>query len=68
MASGLRAAHYEWSLVLAADLPLLNMALLRAMLEQPRQGDALVPHRSATRLAEALADGQSAGFEPLHES
>jgi molybdopterin-guanine dinucleotide biosynthesis protein A len=59
IATGLAAARHEWSLVLAADLPLLNLGLLRGLLDQPRQGLALVPRRAGdTR--------NRAGDEPLH--
>jgi molybdenum cofactor guanylyltransferase len=51
--AGLRAAQYPAALVVAADLPLLNPQLLRALIDYPLIGDALVPQRPA-------------GLEPLH--
>jgi molybdenum cofactor guanylyltransferase len=61
--SGLRAARHEWSLVLAADLPLLDVTLLRAMLALPRTALAVVPQR--------VGDDEHTprnwyNFEPLH--
>jgi molybdopterin-guanine dinucleotide biosynthesis protein A len=40
--SGLAAAG-QWSFAIAADMPFLNLALVRHMLSQPREWDALVP-------------------------
>ncbi len=56
--SGLLAAHFSHCLVVACDMPFLNLRLLRFMAEQPRDYDALVP-----RLGE-----ESFGVElhPLH--
>jgi molybdenum cofactor guanylyltransferase len=59
IATGLAAARHEWSLVLAADLPLLDAGLLRELLEQPRRGVALVPRRAGE-------SRNGAGDEPLH--
>ena len=56
IASGLRAAQHEWSLVLAADLPLLDITLLREMLLLPRYTQALVP----------LLGDEVPRYEPLH--
>lgn len=43
LASGLEQARYERALLLACDLPLLQPALLQAMLGEPQEYDALVP-------------------------
>lgn len=40
--SGLAAAG-QWSFAIAADMPFLNLALVRYMLSLPREWDALVP-------------------------
>ena len=40
--SGLAAAG-RWSFAIAADMPFLNLALVRHMLSLPREWDALVP-------------------------
>lgn len=45
--SGLAAATQPYALVVAADMPLLEPALLRWMIEQPRDYDVLAP-RSAS--------------------
>lgn len=59
IATGLAAARHEWSLVLAADLPLLDAGLLRELLAQPRRAMALIPrHPGPTR--------NGSGDEPLH--
>ncbi len=52
--------HYasEWTLVLAADLPLLTTPFLAELLAQPRHGLAIVPQRQA-------ANQRHAGWEPL---
>jgi molybdopterin-guanine dinucleotide biosynthesis protein A len=42
--TGLSAATHPYALIVAADMPLLNLHLLRAMLEHPTGYDALVPH------------------------
>jgi molybdopterin-guanine dinucleotide biosynthesis protein A len=48
LASGLAAMRYERALVLACDLPLLQPALLRALLDLPGSPAALVPtHQGA---------------------
>lgn len=52
--AGLAAAREEHSLVVACDMPLLNLPLLRHLLALPRDFDVLLPR---------LADGQ---VEPLH--
>ncbi len=41
--SGLAASQTEHALVVAADLPLLSLALLRWMIAQPRDYDVLAP-------------------------
>jgi molybdopterin-guanine dinucleotide biosynthesis protein A len=43
--SGLFAADGEYTLAVATDMPFLSVALLRWMLEQPRDYDVLVPVR-----------------------
>jgi molybdopterin-guanine dinucleotide biosynthesis protein A len=58
--SGLAAARHEYALVVAADMPLLNVALLHWMLAQSRDYDVLVP-----RLAEGRARNRL-GVESLH--
>ena len=59
--SGLNAAQHEHALVVAADMPLLNPALLRWMIAQPRDYDVLVP-----RLAGASRARNRLGVESLH--
>ncbi|NCC34960.1 MAG: molybdenum cofactor guanylyltransferase [Chloroflexia bacterium] len=59
--SGLQTTTTPYALVVASDMPLLNHALLAAMLAWPRNYDLLVPRHalpSTTR--------NQAGFEPLH--
>ena len=56
IASGLRAAQHEWSLVLAADLPLLDITMLRELLAMPRYAQAIVP----------LVGDEVPRYEPLH--
>jgi molybdopterin-guanine dinucleotide biosynthesis protein A len=63
IASGLRAARHEWSLVLAADLPLIDVALLRDLLATPRTALALVPRRVG---ADEQTPRNWYSFEPLH--
>lgn len=41
--TGLNAAKYQHALVIGADMPFLNIDLLKAMLGYPRNFDALVP-------------------------
>lgn len=53
LCAGLAAASYPLSLVIAADLPLLNSGLLRALRDQPGDYDALVPRTTA-------------GLQPFH--
>ncbi len=59
--SGLSAAACPYALVVAADMPLLNPALLAAMLERPRSYDVLIPR--ALKPATARNGWQ---VEPLH--
>lgn len=59
--AGLLAAQGEEALVVAADMPLLNPALLRTMLEEPRTFDALVPRSPRPGKARNALD-----VEPLH--
>ncbi len=59
--SGLRAAQYSYALVVACDMPFLNLDLLRAMLARPRDYDVLVP-----QALEAGATRNQLGLETLH--
>ncbi|MBV9788845.1 MAG: molybdenum cofactor guanylyltransferase [Chloroflexi bacterium] len=58
--SGLAAATHEHALVIAADMPLLNLELLRWMVAQPRDYDVLVPQLGSGRARNRL------GVESLH--
>lgn len=59
--SGLQAARNAHALVVAADMPLLNLDLLRWMSDQPRDYDVLVPRPGgATKARNRL------GVETLH--
>jgi molybdopterin-guanine dinucleotide biosynthesis protein A len=58
--SGLAAVTHEHALTIAADMPLLNIALLRWMLAQPRDYDVLVPQLGSGRARNRL------GVESLH--
>lgn len=51
--TGLRAARYAWSLVVACDMPFVELPLVRYMRAQTRGHDIVVPHVEA-------------GYEPLH--
>jgi molybdopterin-guanine dinucleotide biosynthesis protein A len=59
--SGLRAAQRDYARVVAADMPFLNAALRRAMLDRPRDYDALVPRSLRPGAARNTLDA-----EPLH--
>jgi molybdopterin-guanine dinucleotide biosynthesis protein A len=59
--AGLAAASSPYALVVAADMPLLNADLLRAMVERPRDYDALVPRALVPGKARNALD-----VEPLH--
>lgn len=59
--TGLQAAQNDYALVVAADMPLLNVELLRAMLRRPRDYDALVPRSPTPGKARNALD-----VEPLH--
>jgi molybdopterin-guanine dinucleotide biosynthesis protein A len=59
--AGLAAANNPVALVVAADMPLLNAELLRAMLTMPREYDALAP-----RSPQAGATRNALAIEPLH--
>jgi molybdopterin-guanine dinucleotide biosynthesis protein A len=61
IATGLAAAQHDAALVLAADMPFLNTALLAAMLARPRDYDALLP-----RSPEPGAARNTLDLEPLH--
>jgi molybdopterin-guanine dinucleotide biosynthesis protein A len=63
--AGLAAAHFPVALVVAADMPLLNAHLLRAMLAHPLAGDALVPRTLRTHPGAAPGTPAPAA-EPLH--
>jgi molybdopterin-guanine dinucleotide biosynthesis protein A len=51
--AGLEAARYDWSLVVACDMPFLNLNLLRYMIAQTAGYDVVVPRLEV-------------GMEPLH--
>jgi molybdopterin-guanine dinucleotide biosynthesis protein A len=59
--AGLAAASSPYALVVAADMPLLSPALLRALLDRPREYDALVPRSPAPGSTRNKMD-----VEPLH--
>jgi molybdenum cofactor guanylyltransferase len=59
--AGLAAMTYPYALVVAADMPLLRRELPAAMLDYPRNYDALVP-----RSPRPGAVRNAAGLEPLH--
>jgi molybdopterin-guanine dinucleotide biosynthesis protein A len=59
--AGLAAVTNPYAVVVAADMPLLNKALLQAMLERPRDYDALVP-----RSPQLGATRNALDVEPLH--
>lgn len=56
--AGMGLLATEWTLVLAADLPLLSNELLHELIAQPRHGLAVVPQRQAD-------SQQQGGWEPL---
>jgi molybdopterin-guanine dinucleotide biosynthesis protein A len=64
LASGLAAARHDYSLALAADMPLLSLELLRAMLALPRDYDALVARVEADEPAAQRRN--KLNVEPLH--
>jgi molybdenum cofactor guanylyltransferase len=51
--AGLTEARHQWTLVLACDMPFVSLPLVRNMLEQRHEHDAVVPRLSV-------------GLEPLH--
>lgn len=51
--AGLQTARYDWSLVVACDMPFLNLDLLRYMMDQRPGYDVVVPRLEV-------------GLEPLH--
>lgn len=53
IAAGLLAAHYDWSLLVACDMPFINTELVSYMNAQRNGHDAVVPQRHV-------------GLEPLH--
>lgn len=77
IAAGLAAATCSYALVVAADMPLLNPALLRAMAARPRSYAALVPRTPPARAAHQQSRSAGGGpqrsardaaayVEPLH--
>ncbi|WP_129633334.1 molybdenum cofactor guanylyltransferase [Candidatus Oscillochloris fontis] len=56
--TGLRSATCPTALVVAADMPMLNPALLQAMITTCFEGDILIPV--------ARSDTNRSGYEPLH--
>lgn len=61
LAAGLAACRHEYALALACDLPLIQDALLDALLAYPRPYDALAPLRPV----DARAPRNTAAIEPL---
>lgn len=59
--AGLAVASAPWSLVVAADMPLLNRDLLAALLARPRDYDVLVP-----RSPQPGAARNKRAVEPMH--
>ncbi|GIV96422.1 MAG: putative molybdenum cofactor guanylyltransferase [Herpetosiphonaceae bacterium] len=68
IATGLQQATNDYALTLSADLPLLNPALLKAMLHRERTYDALIPRRSESGSGTVDATGprNRRGLETLH--
>jgi molybdopterin-guanine dinucleotide biosynthesis protein A len=64
--SGLHAAAAPFALVLAADMPLLNAALLRAMLARPRAYDVLLPRPAPAHIEPLHAIYRRACLPRLH--
>jgi molybdopterin-guanine dinucleotide biosynthesis protein A len=64
--SGLQAAAAPFALVLAADMPLLNGALLRAMLARPRTYDVLLPRPAPAHIEPLHALYRRACLAALH--
>ncbi len=62
LAAGLAACRYDYALVLACDLPLVQDALIDALLDYPRPYDALAPLRPSDG---ARAPRNSQAVEPL---
>lgn len=50
LCAGLAVVRHEFALVVACDLPFLDLATLRFLLDRPRDYDLLVPRRSDGRL------------------
>ena len=61
IATALRVATHDYCLVVACDMPFLNLALLRWMASQPRDYDALVP-----RLPGESRQGGGFVYQTLH--
>jgi molybdopterin-guanine dinucleotide biosynthesis protein A len=53
MIAGLESARYDWALIVACDMPFVNVALVRFMFSQRDGYAVVVPHIEA-------------GYEPLH--
>jgi molybdenum cofactor guanylyltransferase len=64
LATALRVARHEHTLVVACDMPLLSVALLRAMAAEPRDYDVLVPLLAGAR--RARAHDETVQPQPLH--
>lgn len=62
IATALRNAQQDHVLVVACDMPLLNVDLLQALADEPRDYDVLVPKLAGERRRQA--GGKT--FEPLH--
>jgi molybdenum cofactor guanylyltransferase len=59
MDAGIRAAHHDLVLALAADMPFVNPQLLRYMIDLAEGYDAVVPHVRSRRTGDLMK-------EPLH--
>ncbi len=65
LASGLAALAEDRALLLACDLPLLQLDLLQAMLAEPLDGDALVPRQLAAQAQAQDGSPHGQDVEPL---
>lgn len=68
LATGLGAASSPYALAVASDMPLLNPRLLRAMLEQPHDYDALVARLLATGHDSRVGSWPAQAAQPTHTS
>ncbi len=68
LAAGLAVCRYEYALALACDLPLVQDALIDALLAHPRPYDALAPIRpdEGARAAQSTGGGTAPGDLPAH--